>query len=410
MSVFGICLETGLEAIQSILSCMQTGVPVCVLNYRWPAVQINRELEKLKIQEVLTDRTDLRAKKADIALLARRKHREVTIKSLHHNATTILHTSGSSDEPKAVVHSLENHLFSAERAISKLHLRSTDRWLLRLPLWHVSGMSIVFRCLVSGAEIIIPDPQISLFEALSSQQITHVSIVGAQLIQLLDKSPPLSLRAVIVGGGPTPPHHIAKALDQGWPILTTYGMTETSSMITLSDHTFPIGSSGRLLEGNELKFTDDGEILLRSPAVCSGYLHELELQSVTDEDGWLHSGDIGYMDESGELYIMSRKDNMFISGGENISPEEIENVLLKYNGVEEAIVVPIPDAKFGQRPVAFIQGSTDNQNLTQFLADHLPKFKIPICYPWPNHVSQTSIKRDRKLFTNIATRLHDSES
>ncbi len=410
MSVFGICLETGLEAIQSILSCMQTGVPVCVLNYRWPAVQINRELEKLKIQEVLTDRTDLLAKKADIALLARRKHREVTIKSLHHNAKIILHTSGSSDEPKAVVHSLENHLFSAERAINKLHLGSTDRWLLRLPLWHVSGMSIVFRCLVSGAEIIIPDRETSLFEALSLHQITHVSIVATQLMQLIDKFPPVSLQSAIVGGGATPPHILEKALDKGWPIQTTYGMTETSSMVTLSDQTFPIGSSGRLLQGNELKIAQDGEILLRSPAVCSGYLRGNELYSATDEKGWLHTGDIGHLDEAGELYVLNRKDNMFISGGENISPEEIENTLMEYSGVDEAIVVPVPDTKFGQRPVAFVRGCSDFQRLTQFLADHLPKFKIPICYPWPNHVSQTSIKRDRKLFTNIATRLHDSES
>ncbi len=378
-----------------------------MLSTQWPSASIDQALEKLGIEKVVTTRRDLRTNQINPDSYDTNPVDYSKIRVGSDKITTILHTSGSLGGPKAVVHTLDNHIFSAKSACSELNLGASDRWLLNLPLWHVSGMSIVFRCLMSGAKIIIADPEISLMEALHSHRITHVSMVAAQLMQVIGQPPPENLRAVIVGGGPTPAHVLDQGIRRGWPLRTTYGMTETSSMVTLSGKKFPYNSSGHVLQGHELRIAKDDEILIRSPAVCLGYLHGNEVQSVIDHDGWLHTGDLGKLDSRGQLYVLGRKDNMFISGGENISPEEIEQVLSTFSEVQESIVVPVPDSRFGQRPVAFIRGCSDFDGLTHFLAQTLPKFKIPAFYSWPTEMSSTSFKHNRKWLTELAIRLQN---
>ena len=406
MTTVGVCLESNLQAVEIILGCMQAGISMCILSMRWPAASIDWALERLGIEHVITTRTDLKAKKIAPQSCYNSKVVHPGINShLCKTVSTIMYTTGSSAEPKAVVHTLNNHITSAESAISKLNLREKDRWLLNLPLWHVSGMSIVFRCLIAGAEIIPPASETSLYEQLFTHGITHVSMVSTQLMQVMDASAPKSLRAAIVGGGPVPHNILDKAIKNGWPIRTTYGMTETSSMVTLSEENFLPGYSGNVLRGHELKISTDGEILVRSPAVCSGYLDRGELQSIVDKEGWFHTGDLGELHPIEGLYVLGRKDNMYISGGENISPEEIESVLCKFSGVEETIVVPVPDSKFGQRSVAFIRGKVDFEDIAPFLIQNLPKFKIPTCYPWPENIRSESMKPDRKSLMNLAIQL-----
>ena len=378
-----------------------------MLSTQWPSASVDRALDQLGIENVVTTRKDLRTNRINPESFDTNRVDYSKIREGSGKVATILHTSGTSSEPKAVAHTLNNHIASAKSACSKLNLGSGDRWLLSLPLWHVSGMSIVFRCLMSGAKIVIPDLEMPLIEALSIHKITHVSMVAAQLMQVMDQPPPASLCAAIVGGGPTPHHVLDQGIKMGWPIRTTYGMTETSSMVTLSDQRFPYGTSGHILQGNELKIAKDGEILVRSPAVCLGYLHGGSVQSAADHDGWLHTGDLGKLDPTEHLYVLGRKDNMFISGGENVSPEEIEQVLHSFSEVQESIVVPVPDPRFGQRPVAFIRGCSDFGGLAYFLAQRLPKFKIPAFYSWPTEISSTSLKHNRKSLTNLAMRLQN---
>jgi len=406
MTSIGICLNTSWQAIEVILGCMQTGIHPCILSSNWPAISVDGALSRLRIKYVLTTRTDLKTRSLDQSNFRANRVNQETFCRFDSNAATIMYTSGSSAHPKAVLHTMNNHIFSAEHAISRLKLGNQDRWLLNLPIWHVSGLSIVFRCLISGAKIVIPDSKASFFESLSAHQITHVSMVATQLIKVMNQPPPACLRAVILGGGPAPIHVLKQAIHNGWPIQTTYGMTETGSMVTLSNKSFTLGTSGHVLQGHELKIASDREILVRSPAICSGYLQGHELQNVTDEDGWLHTGDLGYLNRAGELYVQGRKDHMFISGGENISPEEIEHVLCNFPGVKESIVVPVPDPKFGQRPVAFVRGLSDFAEVQEFLIENLPKYKIPTCHAWPNNITSTSFKRNRKSFSNLATILY----
>ena len=408
LSGVGICLELNWQTVRIVLECIQTEVPVCVLSTQWPSASVDQTLGQLGIKNVVTTRKDLKTNRINPDSYDTSRLDFPKIRAGSGKIATILHTSGSSGGPKAVAHALDNHIVSARSACSRLNLGSGDRWLLSLPLWHVSGMSIIFRCLLSGAKIVIPDPETPLMEALSMHKVTHVSMVAAQLKQIIDQPPPASLRAAIVGGGPTPHHILDQGISRGWPIRTTYGMTETSSMVTLSDKKFPYGSSGHALQGNEIKIAKDGEILVRSPAVCLGYLHRGSVQSAVDNDGWIHTSDLGKLDPTGQLHVLGRRDNMFISGGENISSEEIERVLHTFPEVLESVVVPVPDSRFGQRPVAFIRGCSDFEGLTDFLAQHLPKFKIPAFYPWPAEMPSTSLKRNRKSLTNLAIRLQNT--
>ena len=409
ISRVGICLEPGQQAVEVLLGCAYAGVSACMLSMRWPGAAVNQALGQLGIKYILTARTDLEIECLNPAVCYVEKPHSADVSS-HEGVATIVYTSGSSATPKAVAHSLENHISSAQTACAALDLGSTDRWLLSLPLWHVSGISIVFRCSISGAKIVIPNPGISLMEALSSYQITHVSMVPTQLIRVLEQAqkPPRHLRAVIVGGGPVPQGVLKRAINIGWPIRTTYGMTETSSMVTLSQKNPSPGSSGQVLQGNEVKIAGDGEILVRSPSVCLGYLNVDTIVDIEDEDGWLHTGDLGRLDENEELYVLGRKDNMFISGGENISPEEIEHILCGARGVQKAVVVPVPDPEFGQRPAAFIQGNAKFKELEMILNRKLPRFKIPKYYPWPDSIQSRSLKPDRKLLAELALRLQDS--
>ncbi|MCY3595072.1 MAG: o-succinylbenzoate--CoA ligase [Bacteroidetes bacterium] len=408
LSGVGICLESNWQTVGIVLEYIQAEIPLCMLSTQWPSTAVDQALDQLGIKNAVTTRKDLKTNRINPDSYDTNRMDYPKIRAGSGKIATILHTSGTSSGPKAVAHTLDNHIASAKSTCSKLNLGSSDRWLLSLPVWHISGMSIIFRCLMSGAKIIIPDPDMPLLEALFAHNITHVSMVAAQLMQVIDQPPPASLRAAIVGGGPTPHHVLDQGIKRGWPIRTTYGMTETSSMVTLSGKKFPNGSSGHTLQGNEIKIAKDGEILVRSPAVCLGYLHGDSVQSAVDNDGWLHTGDLGKLDPTGQLYVLGRKDNMFISGGENISPEEIEQVLHTFPGVQESIVVPVPDSRFGERPAAFIRGCSDFDGLTHFLAQHLPKFKIPIFYSWPTEIPSTSLKHNRKSLTNLAIRLQNT--
>lgn len=286
-----------------------------------------------------------------------------TIQSLAHTPprSLLLRTSGSTHTPKIACLSIENLIASAATAIVPLDLRPNDQWLLSLPLYHVGGIGIVFRCVLARATVVVGD----------SPHITHLSYVPTQLY----RSTPLykHLRCLLLGGAPLSycPAYL--------PIYTTYGLTEMSSLVTLND---------QLLPKRELAIAPDGEILVRGPTLFQGYIQQA--QSQTQADGqypslfsqkptdWFATGDLGSF-ENERLVVTGRKDWMFISGGENIQPEEIERALLTLPSVLEAAVVPKDDPEFGKRPVAILKTTqtVTADEIQKGLLDYLPKYKIP---------------------------------
>ena len=167
-------------------------------------------------------------------------------------------------------------------------------------------------------------------------------------------------------------------------------------------------TSGQVLRGREVSISGEGEILVRGETLFAGYVEGGKLDLPLDTDGWFHTGDLGELDENGSLHVLGRRDNLFISGGENIQPEEIEEVLCRLDSIDEAVVVPVPDPEFGHRPVAFVRTAGNGPgDLAPKLREFLPGFKIPTAFhPWPGNTHR-GIKPDRNTLRERAQRLQD---
>ena len=328
---------------------------------------------------------------------------------------TVVFTSGSTGVPKAALHTFGNHYYSALGSGANIPLGPGDRWLHSLPLYHVGGLSIIFRCLLAGATIALPEPESSLGEAIVRRGATHVSLVATQLQRLLQEDANLeAVRAILLGGGPVPETLIDEALDRRLPIHTSYGLTETTSQATTTppDATREtLHTSGRALPHREVAVVEDGEILVRGETLFAGYIRGGVVDRPLDEGGWFHTKDLGELDYAGRLRVTGRRDNQFVSGGENVQPEEIEAALCRIEGVEEAVVIPVPDREFGERPIAYVRASSARpaQGWEKTLEQVLPRFKIPIAfYDWPESSGPEGMKVDRAAFRKLARERGDS--
>ncbi len=307
-----------------------------------------------------------------------------------HQPVTIIHTSASSGEAKAAVHSFANHWYSALGSNENIPFGAGDCWLLSLPLYHIGGYSLLFRSLISGGSLALGKPDVSLGQSLQNFPLTHLSVVPTQLYRLLADNKSTArmqaMKAVLLGGSSAPKSLIEEAVLQHIPLYLSYGSTEMSSQIATSPT--PIEgiqeNSGRLLPWRDLKVSQDGELLVRGACLFQGYLREGIIQPQTDQEGWFHTSDIGSVTDDGSVTVAGRKDNMFISGGENIHPEEIETALMMIDGIVEALVVPIDDDEYGQRPVAFIKTIEENKpdevTLTRAMHSMTGKLKSPTHY------------------------------
>ena len=319
---------------------------------------------------------------------------------------TIVFTSGSSGQPKAVLHTLGNHYFSALGSNLNLSLTIGDHWLLSLPIYHVGGLAIIFRCILAGATQIIKQTNDSIADSLQQFNVTHVSLVSTQLYRLLFAKISLhtykNLKAVLVGGSKIRKGLLEQAVQAGFPLYLSYGNTEMASQITTTgpgEALQHLTTSGKCLPYREIAISAEGEILTKGKTLCRGYVEEEKIMDVTNSEGWYQSGDQGFLDQNGYLTVTGRRDHMFISGGENIYPEEIENALNEIPEVEDAVVVDIPSAEYGARPVAFIKSAYSlpvyPDSIKLHLQTRLPNFKIPDYFlPWPAEISD-QLKPDR---------------
>lgn len=293
-------------------------------------------------------------------------------------------TSGSTAKPKTAVLSLSNLLKNAEGALDVLDLRENDRYLLNLPLFHVGGLGVLLRSILAGAAVVT---------SLAYPDITHISCIPTQLYRA---SPVYkTLRCVLLGGAPI--HSYPSYL----PIIATYGLTEMGSMV-LAKKMPTDGYLGFALPERKIKIGEDGEILVGGTCLFQGYWKEGKIEAPGD---WFATKDLGKFDPIRGFQVVGRKDWQFISGGENIQPEEIEKVLLQIDGIEEAVVIPKNDPEFGQRPVAFIQGKIDPASLNKKLASFLPKYKIPVSFIFLEEFPRQGIKIDRKALVNSITQI-----
>jgi fatty-acyl-CoA synthase len=191
-----------------------------------------------------------------------------------------------------------------------------------------------------------------------------------------------SLRRAVVGGAPMPVPLIEEWRDRGVEIVQGYGLTEAAPNVLClppEDAMRKIGSAGKPYPFVEVDVADDGELLVRGPNVFPGYWRNDEATAAALEGGWLHTGDVVERDDEGYFFIKGRLKEMFISGGENVYPAEIESVLHEHPHVQDAAVVGVPDEKWGEVGAAFVvaDGALDTDELLEFCRARLARFKVP---------------------------------
>jgi O-succinylbenzoic acid--CoA ligase len=316
----------------------------------------------------LDDAGQLTQTEADMPLLGEHDMDEVCARVL---------TSGSSGTPRPIGLTYGNFLWSAVGSAFNIGVEPEDRWLCCLPLSHISGLGIVMRSVIYGTTAVVHDG----FDvdragaALEADGITVVSLVATMLTRLLEVGADLSgPRAILVGGGPVPEEPLQEATAKGATVVQTYGLTETCSQVTTltpAEAGRKLGSAGRPLLTTHLRILD-GEILVQGPTVAPGS---------ADADGWLHTGDLGHIDEEGFLYVEDRIDDMIVSGGENVVPAEVEEVLLRHPEVADAAVVGREDPEWQQAVTAVVvleSGSAATPDeLRRHCAEALAPFKVP---------------------------------
>ncbi|MDE3069606.1 MAG: AMP-binding protein [Acidobacteriota bacterium] len=304
----------------------------------------------------------------------------------------LIHTSGTSARPKPVVLSYGNLLWSALGSAVAIGAEPDDRWLCAMPLAHVGGLSILLRSAIRGSTAVVHErfETARVLRSLSDERITVVSLVATTLARLLDaglREPP-ELRCALVGGGPVPDALLERAWAAGVPACQTYGLSEACSQVA-SASPFDVAEQGPETDGaggagarrprgarplfcTSVRIGADGEILVAGPTVAA--------ESIA-EDGWLHTGDLGSLQAVGTLRVHGRASETIVTGGENVSPVEVEQALAEHPDVVEAAVVGRPDGEWGEAVTAIVVAragsATGSAELLAHCAARLAPYKVP---------------------------------
>lgn len=331
----------------------------------------------------------------------------------------VVFTSGTTGRPKGAQITWGNHLHVALGTAARLGVLPDDRWLTCLPLYHVGGMSILFRAALFATCAVLHDG----FDAaranadLDSGEATIASFVPTMLARVLDergaRAFPASVRLLLIGGAALSEPLLQRALALGAPISVTYGLSEAASQVataTPEQVRSKPGTVGRALRGAAIRVLgpdgepaavgEIGEIVVRGPVVMAGYL------GMIPPDDELHTGDLGYLDGDGDLWVVQRRDDLIISGGENIYPAEVEAALRQHPDVADALVVGVDDAEWTQLPAALIvvqPGITLSiAALDEWCRERLARYKRPRRYLFVEALPVTSGgKISRALARNL---------
>lgn len=388
-------------------ACLRSGWVFCPINPAFPESKIKSYCDRINARLLVSDS----GVNIDIVQCSfNQLQKQISLDS--GRIMNLVATSGTTGTPKAVAHRYTNHYVNAKGSLNSLPLKPGDSWLLSLPLFHVGGFAIIVRCLLSGATMVCYRHKRSLRQLLQQYSVTHLSLVNTQLFRLLEQGCnlyELGIRHILLGGGIASPLLVNKARQQGVNLLTTYGLTEMASQVCTGEPVFTSEgvTSGQVLPGRELTLSKNNEILVQGETLAAGYYDHGRLINLRDEQGWYHTGDIGHW-VNDQIHICGRMDNMLISGGENIHPEEIEQALLSLEIIVQAVVVAVKHSEFDQRPVAYVQTADNTLNesdIKKRLADRVPGFMIPDrIWLFPEEDMSNGIKPDRRAFQQLAVK------
>lgn len=264
--------------------------------------------------------------------------------SVADGTAAVVMTSGSTGAPRAIVLSTAAMDASAVASVDRLGCRPGDRWLLCLPLHHVAGLAVLRRAHHLGS---VPDVHGRFdVEAVATSTAQWWPLVPTMLRRLLEAGTDLAGRGILLGGAAADPMLVAAARDAGATVTVGYGMTETGGGCVYD---------GWPLDDVEVALADNGRIRLRGPVLADGRRRaDGTVEPVTDENGWLTTGDIGRWDEHRRLVVEGRADHVIVTGGENVAPDAVERALVSHPGVADAAVLGRPDPEWGQTIVALV--------------------------------------------------------
>ncbi len=416
------------ESVFAIHALCYIGARILLLNTRLTTPELFWQIEHAKPDFLLTTKEFPTSSINQILIkdLPQLEGKPFPIQETHSSSevATIMYTSGTTGKPKAVQQTYSNHYYSAISSCENLGVSALDKWLCMTPIYHISGLAILFRSVICGISV----HMLERFEpeqanrAIINDQVTIASVVSTMLTKMVAENSayPTTFKGMLLGGGSVPKSLLKLCQEKRIAVFQTYGMTETCSQFaTLApvDSMRKLGSAGKPLENCELRIVNadgkqclpnvSGEIVVKGPVVTSGYLYEENADAFAD--CWFHTGDIGCLDEEGYLFVLDRRSDLIISGGENIYPAEIEAVLLTHPHVIDAGVTGIADDTWGQVPIAVVvvNEPVEQTKLRTYCEERLAKYKVPkkiiIVEELPRNAAGKLLRRELKRLSEIET-------
>ncbi|KRM99311.1 o-succinylbenzoate--CoA ligase [Loigolactobacillus rennini] len=393
-----ILTDNTMTGYLTILAVQQLGLEPVLLNWRLATNELNQQLNDAAVDLCLAaDRLaqPLAARVISFSQLSQQTPVASTpVAEFPPNGiASIMYTSGTSGRAKGVLQTYRNHFFSAMGSVLNLGLTETDSWLCCVPLFHISGLSIMMRSLIYGMTVVLVDhfDATTINQLLCTQPITTISVVPYMLKKLLaqlptDKHYNAAFRCMLLGGGAIDRETLTHCQQRQIPVIQSYGMTETASQIVALNFASAeqkIGSAGQPLFPVQIKITPEnatnGHILIKTPTLAAGYLNQMAAFKQHFQHGWFDTGDIGYLDAEGFLFVTGRSGDMINSGGENMFPAEIETVYQQHPAVQQIVVAGQSDPTWGSVPVAYLQLNQpiSAAELQQYGRQHLAHYKVP---------------------------------
>lgn len=405
--VVALMMPNRIEFVVAMFAAWRLGATVTPINPELTVGEAEYQASDSGAALVVTDSTELSCPVMEIAALDAADMATVddepqAVPCDDGSLALLVYTSGTTGKPKGVILDHANLTAMCEMALDGLHLDENDHSLLILPLFHVNGIVVsILSPLLAGARATIAggfSPQ-TFLDTVQRVRPTYFSAVPAIYAMLSalpsDTDPDLaSLRFAICGAAPMPAELIDRfELRFGVPVVEGYGLSEGTCASTINpvDGIRKPGTVGLPLPGQRVTVVDRtgaalpdgqaGEVVISGPNVMRGYLNRPEATAETIVDGWLHTGDVGYLDEDGYLVLVDRIKDMIIRGGENIYPKEIESILYTHEGVLEAAVVGRAHDVLGEVPVAFVvprpEAELDEAELDELCRKSLSRYKVP---------------------------------
>lgn len=383
-----------------IHGAMLSNIELVMINKHLTEQEIIKQMTSVEVELLITDQPLTQMKtKTKRSLSEPVKAIIDDVDNINNDILSIMFTSGTTGTQKAVPQRYKNHLASAENCKQAFPYNHNSVWLNVLPLFHISGLSIMLRAVIDACTVVLHKQfdECLIQRDLQRYKVTHVSLVPQTLERLLKAglNQPFFLQGILIGGAKLDHRLLTQARAFNLPIYTSFGMTETcSQMITATPNDILVArNSVGKVKGN-IKIINHnqgvGEVAVKGHHVMDGYLYPEKANASAYHDGYFLTGDIGYIKDD-YLYILDRRKDLIISGGENVYPSEIEQVILTHTNIEAVAVIPKNDEQWGQVPVCVYEGESDQQEaIINAVTTHLAKYKHPKQYVRTKEIIRTT--------------------